>query len=280
MSAKKKSKASRPEKRKRKTIADTADRHEVYEAAVQNVEEQCDFIDYMFNIIRGRKPQSFREDFCGTASASCEWVRLGPKRTSIGVDNDAAVLEWGREHRLNELTNKQQQRVRLINADVRKVQSGPVDVVNAANFSYWILDTRAELRRYFENVYSSLVPDGVFFLDAFGGYDAFRELKEKTKIDDFTYIWDQARYSPVTGKMQTYIHFRFSDGSKMKNAFSYEWRLWTLPEIREVLEEAGFQNTTVYFEFRDDDGEGLGEWYAESEGDADAAWIANITAEK
>jgi hypothetical protein len=66
----------------------------------------------------------------------------------------------------------------------------------------------------------------------------------------------------------------------MKKAFSYEWRLWTLPEIREVLEEAGFQNTTVYFEFRDDDGEGLGEWYAESEGDADAAWIANITAEK
>jgi len=66
----------------------------------------------------------------------------------------------------------------------------------------------------------------------------------------------------------------------MKKAFSYSWRLWTLPEIREILDEAGFRNSTVYFEYRDDDGEGLGEWYAESKGEADSAWVANITAEK
>jgi hypothetical protein len=66
----------------------------------------------------------------------------------------------------------------------------------------------------------------------------------------------------------------------LKKAFSYNWRLWTLPEIREILEEAGFRNPTVYFEYRDEDGEGLGEWYSESKGAADSAWVANITAEK
>jgi SAM-dependent methyltransferase len=267
-------------KSKRPTIAETVGRYELYEAAVQNVEEQCHFMDYMFQIIRGRKPISFREDFCGTASASCEWVRLGPKRFSIGVDIDPEVLQWGRNHRWSKLTKGQQQRVTLIDGDVRQAQKSLVDIVGAFNFSYWIFDTRAELRRYFQTVYSNLKPDGVFFLDAFGGYDAFRELKEKMKIDDFTYIWDQAKYSPVTGKMQTHIHFKFSDGSRLKKAFSYRWRLWTLPEIREILEEAGFRKSTVYFEFKDEDGEGLGEWYAESEGDAAAAWVANLTAEK
>jgi SAM-dependent methyltransferase len=271
---------SKMQKRERPTIAETSDRYELYEAAVQNVAEQCHLMDYMFQSIRGRKPISFREDFCGTASASCEWVRMGPKRFSIGVDNDPEVLEWGRKNRLSKLTSGQQQRVTLIEGDVREAQKSLVDVVGASNFSYWIFDTRAELRRYFETVYANLKPDGVFFLDAFGGFDAFRELKEKMKIDNFTYIWDQAKYAPVTGKMQTYIHFKFPDGSKLKRAFSYTWRLWTLPEILEVLTEAGFRQSTVYFEFKDDDGEGLGEWYAETEGDADAAWIATITAEK
>jgi SAM-dependent methyltransferase len=262
------------------TLAETVDRHEIYETAVQNVEEQCSVVDYLYKAARGRTAASFREDFCGTASACCEWVRLGPKRTAIGIDIDPEVLKWGRAHRLNELTSKQRERVTLIKGDARKARSDPVDIVCAFNFSYWIFDTRDGLRRYFESVYRSLKPDGVFFLDAFGGYDAFRELKEKMEFDEFTYIWHQAKYFPVTGTMQTHIHFKFPDGSKLKKAFSYRWRLWTLPEIREILEEAGFRQSTVYFEFRDEDGEGLGEWYPESEGDADPAWVAIITAEK
>ena len=270
----------REKKFEQATIATTVDKNEIYEAAVQNVEEQCSFIDHMFKVIRDRKARSFREDFCGTASASCEWTRLGRKNFAIGVDIDREVLDWGREHRLNQLTDRQRERVSLIHGDVMQVRAEPVDVVGAFNFSYWIFDTRAELRRYFEAVHGNLKPDGVFFLDAFGGYDAFRELKEKMKFDGFTYIWDQARYSPVTGKMETHIHFKFPDGSRMKRAFSYSWRLWTLPEIQEILVEAGFRNPTVYFEYRDEFGEGLGEWYSEPKGVADSAWVANISAEK
>ena len=160
------------------------------------------------------------------------------------------------------------------------VTTEPVDVTGAFNFSYWIFDQRVKLRCYFENVYDNLNPDGVFFLDAFGGFDAYRELQESTEFDGFTYIWDQAQYFPVTGRMKTHIHFKFSDGSRMKKAFTYDWRVWTLPEIREILDEAGFRKSTVYFEYQDDDGEGLGEWYADSRGKADATWVANIAAEK
>ena len=61
-------------------------------------------------------------------------------------------------------------------------------------------------------------------------------------------IWDQKAYNPINGDMLCHIHFSFPDGSKIKKAFTYDWRLWTLPEIRELLLEAGFQRATVYWE--------------------------------
>ena len=56
------------------------------------------------------------------------------------------------------------------------------------------------------------------------------------------------------------IHFKFPDGSKIKRAFSYTWRLWTAPELRDMLLDAGFRNVTVYWEGEDDNGEGNGEF--------------------
>ena len=96
----------------------------------------------------------------------------------------------------------------------------------------------------------------MFFLDAFGGPDASDLTKEKTKIDGFTYIWEQAEFEPVTRRILCHIHFKFPDGSKIKRAFTYDWRLWTLPELRELLIEAGFARVRVYWE--GDDGEGGG----------------------
>jgi cyclopropane fatty-acyl-phospholipid synthase-like methyltransferase len=140
---------------------------------------------------------------------------------------------------------------------------------------------RDTLRRYFKRVRRSLVNDGVFFLDAYGGYDSYREIKERTRHKRFTYIWDQARYNPITGEMLARIHFSFPDGSKLKRAFSYEWRLWTLPEIREVLDEAGFSRVTVYWEGTDEEtGEGNSEFTPAMVGTPDPGWICYLSAEK
>jgi hypothetical protein len=160
------------------------------------------------------------------------------------------------------------------------VDTEKVDAVGAFNFSYWIFQTRPLMIQYFERIREALKDDGIFFLDAFGGYESMEEMKEKTKYDGFSYIWEQAKYSPVTGEMICHIHFKFPDKSKLKKAFTYVWRLWTLPEIKELLLEAGFRNPTVYWEGTDADGEGDGVFTPDEHGEADAGWIAYIVAEK
>jgi SAM-dependent methyltransferase len=262
------------------TMAERADKHELYESAVQNVVEECKFVSKTFAKIRGRKPLSFREDFCGTASAACQWSRLGPKHTAIGVDIDKDVLAWGRKHRYSRLDADQKSRVTLLNANVLDADTGLVDVVGAFNFSYWIFQTRAQMLEYFRKIHATLKDDGIFFLDAFGGSEAFEEMKEKTQHENFTYVWEQARYSPVSGEIQSHIHFKFPDKSKLKRAFSYTWRLWTLPELTELLKEAGFPKVTVYWEGTDEEGEGNGIFMPDDRGEADAGWIAYIVAEK
>ncbi len=178
---------------------------------------------------------SLREDFCGTASLACEWVRTGPRRHAIGVDLDADVLDWGRRNRVARLPETARARVKLLNDDVRSVSTDPVDIVGAFNFSYFCFKTRDEMRGYFARVHGALNADGLFFLDAFGGPEASDFTKEKTKIDGFTYVWEQAEFEPVTSRILCHIHFKFPDGSKIKRAFTYDWRLWTLPELRELL---------------------------------------------
>ncbi len=61
-------------KKSPRTMAERADRHDLYEKSVQNVKDEYDFISKTFKDLRGRKPVSMREDFCGTAGMCCEWV--------------------------------------------------------------------------------------------------------------------------------------------------------------------------------------------------------------
>lgn len=264
------------------TMAEQADRHELYELSVQNVENEVIFLQDTFEELRGRTAHTLREDFCGTASACCEWVRQGEEFTAFGVDIDLSVLDWGRNNRVNKLEAADRARVSLIESDVLTVDTPKVDLLSAFNFSYWIFNEREKMLAYFKRVRETLVDDGIFFLDMFGGPEAQEETREKTKYKEhgFTYVWHQAEFHPVTHYMRCYIHFKFKDGSKMKKAFTYEWRIWSAPEIRELLMDAGFSNATVYWEGTDEDGEGNGEFTPEEKGEADLAWIAYIVAEK
>ncbi|MDX1430697.1 MAG: class I SAM-dependent methyltransferase, partial [Rhodothermales bacterium] len=266
--------------KKKLTMAEQADIHELYEESVQNVENEVEFLQTTFQQLTGRKGYLFREDFCGTASACSEWVKQGPEFQAIGVDIDPNVLEWGRKNRVGRLPPEDQARVSLIESDVLEVQTPKVDLLAAFNFSYWIFEERATMIRYMRRCYDALKDDGVLFMDLFGGPEAFEETKEKTKYKGFTYIWEQAEFHPVTNHMKCYIHFKFKDGSRIKKAFTYEWRLYTAPELRDMLLEAGFRKATVYWEGEDEDGEGNGEFTPEDKGEADLAWIAYIVAEK
>ena len=80
--------------------------------------------------------------------------------------------------------------------------------------------------------------------------------------------------------MRCHIHFKFPDGSSLKKAFSYDWRLWTLPELSEILAEAGFARSATYWQGSDEDGEANGVFTPTLQGEADDAWIAYLVAEK
>ena len=225
MSAKTANKGSHP------SMADRADIHELYEESVQNVENEVSFLRDTFNERTGRTAYTLREDFCGTASLACEWVKQGINYSAIGIDIDPSVLEWGRQKRVSRLSTEDQARVSLIESDVQTAETPLMDMLVAFNFSYWIFNERAQMLNYLKRCHASIEPDGLLFLDMFGGPESMEETKEKTKQDGFTYIWHQAKFHPVTNHMQCYIHFKFKDGSRIKRAFSYSWRLWTAPKI-------------------------------------------------
>lgn len=257
-----------------------ADRHELYQLAVQDVEAELEFVASCFHELRGREARLLREDFCGTANTACHWVSLGPHHHGIGVDLDAGVLEWGKAHNLAALDKGQANRIQLINGDVAAIRTPPADIVLAMNFSYYLFLQRSELLTYFSNVLAGLKTDGIFFLDAYGGYEAPMEIQEPRECDGFTYIWEQASFNPINSQMECNIHFEFPDGSRMDKAFSYVWRLWTLPEIRELLYEVGFGRVDIYWEGTDEtSGEGNGIYTAAEIGDADPGWICYIVAQ-
>ena len=262
-------------------MAARADRQVLYEASVQDAAWEMEFVEGVYTRLRRRAPRRLREDFCGTALFAREWVRRGRQHEAIGVDLDPTVLDWCRQHGLSRLAPGAAARIKLLQADVLEARTAPADILIAFNFSYWVFMDRAAMRRYFERTYAALAGDGIFLLDAYGGPDACRILREREDMGRFTYIWDQADYDPVSGRTTCHIHFTFPDGSRLKNAFSYHWRLWTLPELRELLSEAGFRKHTVWWEGTEPrTGEGNGKFAPVERADADTAWVAYIVAEK
>ncbi|MDG2199729.1 MAG: class I SAM-dependent methyltransferase [Phycisphaerales bacterium] len=265
-----------PKKKGWKT-AKGADLLELYEQSVQEPESEIDIIDQIWSEQRGREATLLREDFCGTAAISIEWVKRREANEAIGVDLDVPTLEWTRNRLGDRLDDRQLSRIDLIEGNVLSTETKKCDTILATNFSYYIFKTRDAVRDYYKTVLSGLVDDGLFILDAYGGSDSFKEMTEDRDLDGFTYTWDQNFYDPITGDVTNHIHFKFPDGTKIKKAFTYEWRLWTLPEIRELLLEAGFSNTVVYWEGTEEDtGEGDGEWAVSERGEACEGWVAYI----
>lgn len=261
--------------------AATSDKYELYELSVQEPQAECDLVDQVWKERRGRTPHHIREDFCGTAAVCIEWVKRRRSNSAVGVDLDPVVLQFAAARGRKQLTAAPLQRLTLMRADVRSVKTKPVDSVLAMNFSYFIFKTRTELREYFKSARRALVADGLLLLDAYGGSDSFLEIEEDRDFDGFTYIWDQSLYNPITGHVINHIHFEFPDGTKAEKAFTYDWRLWTLPELQEILLEAGFKHVCVYWEGTDQKtGEGDGHWKISTRGEACQGWVAYLVAEK
>lgn len=67
------------------------------------------------------------------------------------------------------------------------------------------------------------------------------------------------------------------NGWKKEKAFSYEWRFWTIAEVREILFEAGFKEVEVYTDDWDDEaGETDGNFKLRQKFDHDGVWVGYI----
>ena len=273
---------------KRKTEADRADQHDLYQKSVQAPEADIEFFTKVFEAQRGRAPLRMREDFCGTAYFSTEWCKSDPKRTAVGVDLSAETLQWGREHNLAEAPDDVRARIELIEGDVRSAHDvAPAELTCAMNFSFCVFKTRAELLEYFRAARAGLVEDGVFFCELYGGMEAIQEVEDHREVEGFTYIWQQARYNPIDHSTLCHIHFEFEDGSEIRKAFTYDWRLWTIPELRELMLEAGFREVRVYWEEVEDEEDsdpntdeltGTGEYVEVTEVENQESWLVYIAA--
>ena len=264
-------------KRKKKLTAKTADRHVLYQLTVQNADFEVELAEQYFKKRVGRRALSLREDFCGTALLCAEWVKSDDERTATGVDIDQDVLTWGKKHNIEPLGDAAS-RVTLLEEDVRNHGGSRHDVVMALNYSYFYFKDRDTVRRYFETVKEHLKEDGLFFLDLFGGYESTQVLAEKRKYPGFTYVWHQAAFNPIDNHFLGHIHFRFKDGTALNKAFTYDWRLWTAPELRELLAEAGYAHVEVLWEKEDDEGEGTGEFVPRTKVDNDPGFNAYLLA--
>lgn len=258
--------------------AGTADPLRLYELAVQEPQAECDFIDATYRARTRTMPSTLREDFCASHAVCREWVCRRRTNRAWGIDLDGTVLAWGKQRQADLLTPDQRSRIALSCADVLTARREPVDVTVAMNFSYFIFKTRPQLLAYFKAALKGIRRGGMFACDAYGGSGSFVEQVEPRDLDGFTYEWDQSSYNPITGEVVNHIHFSFPDRTRLTRAFTYDWRLWSLPEVQELLVEAGFRDPVVHWEGTAPDGSGDGVFRPSRRGEACEAWIAYITA--
>lgn len=275
------------------TLASQADLHELYQRSVQSPEADCELFEGIYKALRGGKPKVLREDFCGTALLSTTWCLGNAKRRAIGVDLDGPTLAWGREHNLQPNAKKLGDRIQLVQGDVLEVDGlARADMIAALNFSFCVFKQRAVLRRYFERTFAGLADDGILILELFGGTKAIDLDEEVRDLDEYLYIWEQESFNPITNEILCHIHFEFEDESKIERAFTYDWRLWSIPELRDLLEEVGFARVRVYWEKveeqdedEDDDDEdrmlaGTGEYEEIEEVEQQDSWLVYVVAER
>jgi hypothetical protein len=258
-----------------RSAAARADRLALYEASVQDTASDIQLIETEFMRQRRRRPLRLREDFCGTAKLCADWVRGQPDRFAVGIDLHAPTLDWGRRHHLLPLGDEAS-RVRLLCRDVRQGVGESFDVIVAFNFSYSVLTERRQLLAYLRRVCEELGEDGALFLDLYGGPDAQVIVAEEQAFPDFTYVWDQEGIDAVTGRGKRHIHYRFADGSELRRAFTYDWRLWSLPELRDLLDDAGFADSDVLWEDADAEGNGTGVFRRVRAVANEQSWVAYL----
>jgi len=274
-----KSKSKKKGGKKWKLTAKSADKYALYESAVYDPDADLEFLLRIFEENNRPEPMVLREDFAGTCKLAAIWTASDENRTAHCLDLDSEPLAYGIRNHFPAIGSAVE-RIEILEDDVLHAATPPADVLTAFNFSYWVFKERQSMLKYFKSAFDHLQDRGAFVLDIQGGPDVQTECKETREEDGFYYVWRTGMMDAITGDSRCSISFEFADGSQIKDAFVYDWRLWHLTELRDILCEAGFEKVQVYWEGTDDDGEGDGNFQLADNADNEEAWIAYLVAWK
>lgn len=244
------------------TLAERADVQVAYAAALQpRPQDDVRFYNAVFQSTYGRAPRLLREDFAGTFQVAICWAKQHEDCVSHAVDFDGPTIEWGTKNYLRYEPQDVQARVHPLCADVLELPRPGMplfDVVGANNYSHCTFKTPALMEEYFATAFRALPEEGLFIVDCYGGPES-----EGTSVEEiasytipigegveasFDYVYEQASYDPVTRHQVVKVHFHFEDDSWMRDAFSYEWRVWQIEELRACMTKVGFVRTGVFID--------------------------------
>jgi len=258
-----------------------------YEASVVDAPQDVALFRDLFLRLFGNYPETYREDFCGTFQHSVEWIKFNRKNRAWALDLDPRPLQYGREKHLSTLEPSQQSRITLLQKDVRRHSKPKVDFATALNFSYSLFKSRSALLSYFKTIHSSLNSKGLFLVDVMGGSALHEPSKDERRIPKtkstpaLDYFWEQKTFDPISNHAKFAIHFRVKGKRKIfRNVFTYDWRLWGLPELREIMLEAGFAEAKIYWEGSSRNGQGNGIFRERVVGEACDVWLAYVVGVK
>jgi len=220
-------------------------RYDLYELAAQSPVAEAKFL----RAVHGAAPEILAEDFAGPAGIARAWVALDQNLRAVCTDVDPEPLEHARARAERDLHGDAAARLAFSMCDVLEAK-GRADIVASLNFAVGELHTRAALLTYLRHVLMRLHPRGIFVCDTYAGPDALVPGRFDQKIDTdhgtITYTWRQVETDPLTHRVRNAMDFRLPDGSRMTDAFTYDWRLWSIPELRDACREAGFKRTQVF----------------------------------
>ncbi len=219
----------------------------LYRHAVQHPLAEVAFLDRAAEHHRQPPPMLLREDFAGTSAVAAAFVQSHPDRQAVAVDHHSPTLRWADRNTRQPLMDRADD-LHLVEADVLQFQGPRVEATLALNFSAFIFHTPDTMRRYFRHTRRCLRPGGVFVMDLFGGPGAMQPTRvsrtvvpDDPSLDPYDYVWEQRHYDPTTARIDCRLHFPGRD-----NAFRYDWRLWTPPELIDLLRDAGFEQPTLW----------------------------------